>query len=90
MKKKRLTVDFSKKLYNRLEIIADRTGVGTKSKVIRDALCLYDYVVIRYLQGYKIQTIKEVDNTTRVVDLNLLIPIMEESENGSEYEQDCR
>ena len=78
----RITVDLSRKLYDRLDLLVDRAGAETKTEVIRDSLQLYEYFVEKALDGYEFQLVKGEDRTN--VILFQIMPAVKQGQGSQE------
>ena len=68
-KKIRLTLDVTPELYERLEALERKTEAGSKANLIRQALQLYEYFVIRTVDEGKeiiVRTPPDDDREKRV------------------------
>jgi len=68
-KKIRLTLDVTPEFYERLEALEQKTDAGSKANLIRQALQVYEYFVIRTIDEGKeiiIRTPPEEDRERRV------------------------
>jgi len=73
-RKIRLTLDVSPEFYERLEALERKTDASSKANLIRQALQLYEYVVMRTVdEGKEIVVRDPSDHRERVVELFPLV-----------------
>jgi len=63
MKKKRVSFDFTIKSLNRLDAMADAIIDGSRVKVLKNALRIYEFLIRKYKEGYRIELVKEGKRT---------------------------
>lgn len=70
---KRLQFDFADYAVNRLDQLVAETESSSRAEVIRDALKLYEHLLMRAKEGYDIQLCKD-DGEKRSLDLFFHVP----------------
>lgn len=63
MEKKRLSFDFTIKSLNRLDAMADTIINGSRVKVLINALRIYEFLIRKYKEGYRVELVKEGKRT---------------------------
>lgn len=66
-KRKRVTLDLSQNQYERLRKLSIRAGVDSKAQVLRDAICLYDYLLDHFIEGCQFKIAYPSGQEERVV-----------------------
>src|SRR5215472_13621971 len=56
---KRVTLDLSKRFFERLEALQDMTEAESKASLIRDALQVYEFIVKRTLDGCSFKAVSK-------------------------------
>lgn len=68
--KKRVQLDFSREAYSRMQQLKQETGAKTLTKVIRQALLLFDWYMTYRRQGYVLQMRGPGGHTVEAPDLH--------------------
>lgn len=63
MKKRRLSFDFPIRSLNRLDNMVESIKNGSRPKVLGNALRIYEFLIKKYKEGYRVELVKEGERT---------------------------